>query len=173
MPPVPGKEMIFRTVIIAVMGIFTVMLITKPEPWLPLLDNANLLIHEAGHTFLAGFGDYISTLGGTLVQVFTPILFLSYFAYQKQFFSSGFTLFWLGNNLINVSVYIKDARVMLLPVIGGGIHDWNYLLGKVGWLSQDKLIGGGVYFLGVICVLAGLGICVYTWYAGVKGIFSR
>jgi hypothetical protein len=132
-----------------------------------------LLIHEAGHTFLAGFGDYISTLGGTLVQVFTPILFLSYFAYQKQFFSSGFTLFWLGNNLINVSVYIKDARVMLLPVIGGGIHDWNYLLGKVGWLSQDKLIGGGVYFLGVICVLAGLGICVYTWYAGVKGIFSR
>jgi hypothetical protein len=107
------------------------------------------------------------------VQIFIPILFLSYFAFQRQLFAAGFTAFWLGNNLINVSVYIKDARVMLLPIIGGGIHDWNYLLGKVGWLTQDKLIGEGVHFLGVVCVLAGLGICVYTWYTGVKRIFSR
>ena len=38
--------------------------------------------------------------------------------------------------------------------MGGGEHDWNYLLGALGLLNQDQLIGGAVRLAGVL---------VYAW----------
>ena len=29
------------------------------------------------------------------------------------------TLFWVGQSLFNVSVYVKDARAQALPLLGG------------------------------------------------------
>jgi len=37
-------------------------------------------------------------------------------------------LWWVAQNLWNISVYVKDARAEELPLVGGGEHDWNYLL---------------------------------------------
>ena len=34
--------------------------------------------------------------------------------------------------------------------MGGGEHDWNYLLGRLGLLQQDRLIGSGVRLVGVL-----------------------
>ena len=37
-----------------------------------LLDNVDLVIHEAGHIFFSIFGKFIYTLGGTLMQIILP-----------------------------------------------------------------------------------------------------
>ena len=63
-------------------------------------------------------------------------------------------LWWVAQNLWNVSVYVRDARAEDLPLVGGGEHDWNYLLGTLGLLNQDQLIGGAVPLAGVL---------VYAW----------
>ena len=56
----------------------------------------------------------------------------------------------MGQNCWNISVYIKDARAQELPLVGGGEHDWTFLLGQWGWLAQDQAIGGAVYLLGAL-----------------------
>jgi hypothetical protein len=44
-----------------------------------LIDNVDLVIHQAGHFFFALFGQYIYTLGGTLMQIIIPSIIGFYF----------------------------------------------------------------------------------------------
>ncbi len=66
-------------------------------------------------------------------------------------------LFWLGQNFINVSRYVKDAQAMNLPLvsIGGGdsIHDWNYILLKMNLLRHDRAIGNTLLGSGLLIML--------------------
>jgi hypothetical protein len=57
---------------------------------------------------------------------------------------------WVAQNLWNVSVYVADARAQLLPLVGGGEHDWNYLLGRTGWLRHDLLLARLVHLGGTL-----------------------
>src|ERR1017187_4622027 len=91
-----------------------------------MIDNADLVIHEAGHFFFSFFGKYIYTLGGALMQILLPSLILWYFL--SNYYRTGiqFTLLWLGQNFVNISVYAADARAQALPLLGGNsvYHDW-------------------------------------------------
>ncbi|NWF49818.1 MAG: hypothetical protein HXY49_04680 [Ignavibacteriaceae bacterium] len=108
-----------------------------------LLDNIDLVIHEAGHLVFFIFGRYIYTLGGTLMQIILPSLITWYFFRNSYRTGIQFGLLWLGQNFINISVYAADARARKLPLLGGNnvYHDWNYLLGEVGLLNYDIEIG--------------------------------
>ena len=76
-----------------------------------LIDNADLVIHEAGHFFFKFFGKYIYTLGGTLMQIILPSIILFYFFRNEYRTGMQFSLLWLGQNFINISVYAADAPV--------------------------------------------------------------
>ena len=108
-----------------------------------LIDNADLVIHEAGHFFFMFFGRFIYTLGGTLMQIFLPSLIAWYFF--RNLYKTGvqISLLWLGQNFINISVYAADARAMKLPLLGGShvYHDWHYLLGQLNILEYDTAAG--------------------------------
>jgi hypothetical protein len=54
-----------------------------------------------------------------------------------------FSLLWLGQNLINISVYAADAQARRLPLLGGNkvYHDWHYLLNEIGLLQYDAEVG--------------------------------
>lgn len=120
------------------------------------IDNVNLVIHEAGHLilFTPVFGQFISVLGGSLFQVLIPLIFTMAFFLQKEFFSGSIVLFWVGQNLINVSVYAGDAIKMDLPLLGGDnvIHDWHFILNYLGLLQHTDQIALGIFSVGV-CVL--------------------
>ena len=124
------------------------------------LDRVNLIAHEAGHLLFSWFGEFIMVIGGTIGQLFVPAAFSIYFYLRRDFFSSSVTCFWTGQNFINISVYVKDAQAMNLPLvsIGGGdpIHDWNYILSKLSLLKFDQIIGSMVYSLGLIIMVAAL-----------------
>jgi len=114
-----------------------------------LLDNIDLVIHEAGHFFFSLFGKFIYTLGGTLMQIILPTVIAGYFLRNSYRTGIQFGLLWLGQNFINISVYIADAQARKLPLLGGKkvYHDWHYLLGEVGILKYDYIVG--YIFLGI------------------------
>lgn len=56
----------------------------------------------------------------------------------------------LAQNCWNVSVYVKDARAQELPLVGGGEHDWTYLLEQLGLLEQDQAVGTAVRVAGTL-----------------------
>lgn len=129
------------------------------------LDRVDLIAHEAGHLLFGYFGEFIMVIGGMLGQLLVPALIAIYFATRREFFSSSVVLFWLGQNLLNISVYVKDAAAMELPLVniggGEGIHDWNYLLLKFNVLAWDQTIGNVVYGLGVLIIAASVVLGFY------------
>jgi hypothetical protein len=128
------------------------------------IDNINLIIHEAGHSVFAFFGEFINILGGTIFQIGFPLLFVYYFYKNKDFFSSSLLLFWVGQNIVNVSAYVSDAQVMQLPLLGGdGVgHDWNNLLQMTGLLKYTDIIGSSIYALGVIVIICAICFSLIT-----------
>jgi len=108
-----------------------------------LLDNIDLVIHEAGHVFFSLFGKFICTLGGTLMQIIIPSIIAGFFFRNNYRTGVQVGLLWLGQNFINISVYAADARAQKLPLLGGDrvYHDWNYLLDSLGLLNFDTEIG--------------------------------
>lgn len=108
-----------------------------------LIDNVDLVIHEAGHLFFMFFGKFIYTLGGTLMQLIIPSLIA--FSFFRNDYRTGvqFGLLWLGQNFINISVYAADAQAKKLPLLGGNkvYHDWNYMLSELGIIEYDFIVG--------------------------------
>jgi hypothetical protein len=121
----------------------------------PILDGANLMIHEAGHTIFSPLGWSVNILGGSLLQLVVPIIFALYFFFSGRFFSSSVAMFWLGQNLVNISNYINDAAVMSLPLITGdpSTHDWNQLFVAWNCLGKSAFVASVVYWIGMAVLL--------------------
>ena len=115
-----------------------------------LIDNVNLPIHETGHLVFAPFGEFIEALGGTLFQLIVPATFVGYFLRRGDRHAATVALWWLGENFWNIAVYVADARAQELPLVGGGEHDWAYLLAELGWLSRDAQVARAVHLAGVV-----------------------
>jgi hypothetical protein len=135
--------------LIALMVFFFFYMVIKRSGWC-FLDYVNLPFHEFGHILFTPFGDTMHFLGGTIGQLMWPSIFVFYFICRKEYLSASFCLFWFGENFLNISKYMADARDLLLPLVGGGVHDWNYLFYKWGVLHLDKNIAGVLFKLGVI-----------------------
>ncbi len=145
--------------LLAVLGYWTVRLGSGAQVGC-FLDLVNLAFHEAGHLFMTPLGSTLHYLGGTLGQLAVPSLLAGYFLLRPPTRPSGaaFCTWWAGENLINISVYMKDARDLALPLVGGGDHDWNELFYRFGLLGEDSVraVAAATHHLGVVVMLAGL-----------------
>jgi len=114
-----------------------------------IIDNADLVIHEAGHFFFKFFGKFIYAAGGTLMQIILPSIIAFYFLKNMYRLGVQVSLLWLGQNLINISVYSADAQAQKLQLLGGNnvYHDWHYLLGEIGLLDYSSEVG--YFFVGL------------------------
>ena len=129
-----------------------------------LLDYANLALHEGGHVFFSPFGDVMTIMGGSLMQVLMPIgIAIESELRRKERFGAGMVLLWAAESMANVSVYIADARARDLPLLTDDpdSHDWWQLLGRWNMLSKDHQIAGYVttaawmvFFAGIVLALA-------------------
>ncbi|MBB4634624.1 hypothetical protein [Longimicrobium terrae] len=133
----------------AVLGItlYGILCLRSPETF-RLLDFVNLPVHETGHLVFAPFGEFMAALGGTLLQLIMPLCFVVSFHRRKDYFAAAIVLAWVAQNLWNISVYIGDARAQVLPLVGGGEHDWAYILGRLDLLEHDQAVAGWVRFAG-------------------------
>jgi len=84
-----------------------------------------------------------------LMQIILPSIIAGYFFRNSYRTGVQFGLLWLGQNFINISVYAADAQARKLPLLGGNkvYHDWYFLLGEVGILQYDYIVGYA--FLGI------------------------
>jgi hypothetical protein len=128
-----------------------------------VIDFVNLLIHEGGHGIFRIFGEFIYFAGGTIMQMLIPILFVIVYWRLCNRFIVQLSMVWLGENLMNISVYVADARARKLPLLGGNKvrHDWTVLLFKMNILQHDVFIGEIFYYLGIAMFLLALLAPVY------------
>jgi hypothetical protein len=155
--PVTGSRTLARAAFMACVAIYAIVRLTNLA-WWDLFDDVNLAIHEAGHIFFGVFGDIPGVLGGSLFQVIVPAVFAGYFFRSRQKFSGAMTLAWVAQSLVNVSIYISDARAQELALLGGenSIHDWWYILINWDMLDADLRIGSFVRFIAALLFLAAL-----------------
>ena len=140
-------------------GIYFLWCAYDPYQW-HLIDGVNLAIHEAGHLIFRPFGEFMMIAGGSLFQVIMPALFVGYFCYCGKFYSAALVLFWVGESILNVSVYAGDSIALQLPLLGGqdSVHDWNYMLSAMNLLPATAKVAGTIRLLGTLAiVLAAVG----------------
>ncbi len=133
------------------------------------LHNVNLVFHEAGHWIFAIFGNRTLTIfGGSLNQVLIPALVAASFWARRDAVGYAFALFWCFENLLDVAVYMADARALVLPLIGGlgeDSHDWRNLFFRFGLIDQDTAIAARTSAVGWIGMLS---VCAWFLWRGFK-----
>lgn len=145
----PRHQQRLRQALVIGISVYGIACLRSPETF-RLLDFVNLPVHETGHLVFAPFGEFISALGGTLLQLIMPLCFVVSFHRRKDHFAAAIVLAWVAQNLWNISVYIADARAQVLPLVGGGEHDWAYILGRLGMLEHDQSLARAVRFAGAL-----------------------
>ena len=145
-----------RLALTAVLAFYGIRLLLHPDAG-SLMDSVDLPIHETGHLVFSPFGEFVQFLGGTMFQLIMPAAFVVYFARRSDRHAASVALWWVAQNCWNISVYVRDARAQELPLVGGGEHDWAYLLGRLGWLKRDQVLGHDVWFVGVVLFVLSIG----------------
>lgn len=124
--------------------------------WVPILDSANLAFHEAGHLLMRLFSERFEVYGGTLMQLAFPLVVAWHFGRRGQPAGCAVGLVWLGENLHNVARYMADARAQVLPLVGGGEHDWSEIFLRWGVLRHDTRIAGLTHAIGWLLMFGAL-----------------
>jgi hypothetical protein len=155
---------------------------SQMAPSLPhfLLSRVNLVFHEAGHVVFLPFGSFMSTLGGSLLQVLIPLICtVAFLTRHLEPFSASVTLWWTGQSLVDLGPYIDDARVQQLTLLGGvtgrdrpGYHDWNNILGRLGMLSYDHSLAKLAHYSGCALILLALAWGLYLVFSQWKALKS-
>ena len=130
------------------------------DGWIPVLDSANLALHEAGHPIVGIFSERLMVYGGTIFQLLFPAVVAVHFFRQREPAGLVAGLVWLGENLWNVARYMADARAHELPLVGGGEHDWTEIFLRWGVLAKDLKIAGFTRGLGYVLIL---GAVFWLW----------
>ena len=121
----------------------------------------NLPFHEAGHILFRIFGQFMMTLGGSLTQCLVPLIcLLTFLVKTKDPFAASVSLWWLGENLIDLAPYINDARALKLILLGGvtgqdveDYHDWEFILRKINLLEYDHMMAQTAHMVGSIVMI--------------------
>jgi hypothetical protein len=151
----------------AALGIFILLLwvrATNSAGWVPLLDDANLAFHEAGHPILGLFSQNLEVYGGTLGQLaFPSVCFISFWR-KREPIGFALSLAWLFENFLNISRYMADARAQILPLVGGGEHDWTDIFSRWHVLPHNLGVAAFVASVGWIGIAAAGLWLFYRWY---------
>jgi hypothetical protein len=115
--------------------------------------------HEFGHLAFAFFGELMTILGGSLMQLLVPIGAAAAMAHARDWFGVACALCLLGGSCGDLALYIGDARALELDLVSfspdGGDHDWRWLLDRWGLLRQDQAIARAVRGVGALCIGVG------------------
>ncbi|MFH0991255.1 MAG: hypothetical protein V1799_14705 [bacterium] len=147
----------------------------KPgEPWPFLLliirNGIFLFLHEGGHGLFMFFGRTLQLLGGSFWQIMFPLISFGIALRKRSTVVAPFALFWVGTNMLDVSLYMRDAPVRQLPLLGGhrSGHDWWNLFTRWNMLDAAGDVADLFYFLGLLIsigsLIAGVAFAFYAYY---------
>ncbi len=116
-------------------------------------------IHEGGHLLFRFFGEWMTVVGGTFLQLFVPFALAVYFIFKRQLLGTTFCAFFFFEQFLPIGIYMADEYV----TVGDSEtaeHDWFYLFSHTGMLEHDTQIGSIVRVLGWIGMIGTIG-----WFA--------
>lgn len=120
------------------------------------------IVHEGGHgvCYILHCPEFITMANGTIFQLLFPGL-ISYYYYKKgNRFAALIALFFVGFSLQYTAWYLSTAHEgLILPAhksfLGvDAIHDFNYMLSKMGLLTYESLIAGATRLIAYVIMLA-------------------
>lgn len=138
------------------------LLLTDDDGFI-FLDHVNLAFHEAGHPIFGLFGPTLGLYGGTIGQLVFPVVVLVAFWRQHDPIGCTVAAVWFFENFLNIARYMADARAQVLPLAGGGEHDWAEIFMRWGALSADTKIARIVAIAGWIGMLAAWSWLLWRW----------
>ncbi len=140
------------------------------------LHLVNLIFHEAGHVLLSPFGQFMTALGGSLLQVLVPVACaVTLYRGAGDRFGAAVAAWWAGQNLVDLAPYIGDARALQLTLLGGATgaevvgHDWEAVLASLGWLSHDRALAAAAHLTGSLVMVAALASAAWLTGASLRG----
>jgi len=154
-----------RLLLLVGLAIWTLRFATLPMAvaGTSVLHLVNLPFHEAGHVLFMPFGPFMTTLGGSLMQVLVPLACaVALLRQTRDPFGASVALWWCGQNFLDLAPYIDDARSLQLVLLGGRTgaevegHDWEAILGQLGWLHLDHALARGARVVGFLLMIAAL-----------------
>jgi hypothetical protein len=156
--PDNGFAPVSRTALLWWSGAFAVFLVyaALDTDGFLFIDNANLMIHEAGHMLFGWAGYYTQIFGGTLAQVGVPLVCMLFFIRRGETTAVAATMFWTFENLLYVAFYMADARRSAIPLVGSDESDWTILFSHWGVLQHDLAIAAWTRGVGWIGMLAAM-----------------
>jgi hypothetical protein len=155
---------------------FHLILTPLAEASRSVMHWVNLPFHEAGHIIFMPFGRLLQALGGTLLQLLMPLIVLGALLIQnRDAFGASIASWWLGQSFMDIAPYIDDARAGQLILLGGvtgrqapGYHDWQSILGRLGWLEYDHLLACLSFYTGAVLMLVSFAWGGYILYLQFK-----
>ena len=118
-------------------------------------------VHEASHLVFAFLPSILVASAGSIGEIaFTILIVIAAFK-AHSYFAMIFGALWTMLAMNSVGRYIADARAQILPLIGptpDALHDWHFILGQLGWLQYDMIIGEFVRGAGIAIGAIALGI---------------
>jgi hypothetical protein len=161
-----------RGVLLAVLALWTWRFAAHPLDQTIVGDSflhlVNLVFHEAGHIIFVPFGAFMTSLGGSLLQVIVPVVCAIALLKKEDHFGALVAGWWAGQNLVDLGPYIADARALQIVLLGGATgaevegHDWEAILTSLGWLHLDRRLGVAAHAIGSVVMLACLAAAGWT-----------
>ena len=140
----PLSRPVAITAIVAILAAMTTA--SVGDRWVPILDSANLVFHEAGHPLIGLLSSRLAVYGGTIFQLAIPVAVAISFWSRRHTLGFACGVAWVCENLLNVSTYMADARALELPLIGGLdpelYHDWREIFRRWNMLELDTTWAG-------------------------------
>ena len=154
-----------RLLMLAALAVWTVAFFRRPMGVLgdSVLHLVDLVFHEAGHVLFAPLGRFMTTLGGSLLQVIVPLVCAGTLLLKSRDpFGAAVCVWWCGQNFLDLAPYIDDARALQMVLLGGHTgaevegHDWEAILGQLGWLHLDHALARDARAVGSLLMVAAL-----------------
>ena len=142
-------------------GLLVLLILRFERGFVFLLDHANLLLHEAGHSLIGLFSARLEPYGGTLGQLVFPCVLAVSFSRKAHTLGFAAGCIWFFESGFNIARYMADARAQELPLVGGGDHDWFTILTRWDLLQYDTRIAAGVTLVGWLGIAA---TCLWVFW---------
>ena len=121
-------------------------------------------IHELGHVAFSFLGEFIGVAGGSLAQLLAPAAAAFVLLRQRDYFGLAVAAAWLSFSMSELSIYIADARAQQLDLVGltpDPLHDWHYLLSRMGLLKFDATIAFATRGLGFVILVGSAAFAIW------------
>jgi hypothetical protein len=146
-------------------ALFAVLVFASTPGFVLFLDHANLLFHEAGHPLVGLFSARLEAYGGTMGQLAFPLVLAVLFWRKREAVSFAVSVIWFFENWLNIARYMADARAQVLPLVGGGDHDWARIFGRWDVLNHDTQIAAVVRTIGWLGMGAACVWVIWLWWS--------